>query len=70
MTPEEYAAAIERERQERNGRAEYVVREEWASYHLVRRNGTGQAWGVARYINRETANLAAAVLNRLKEDEE
>ncbi|MEV5319147.1 hypothetical protein AB0K92_16080 [Streptomyces sp. NPDC052687] len=69
MTDEEYAAALERERRERNERAEYVVRDEHGEYHLMRRNGARQAWGVTRYVKRETAELAAAFLNRLKEDE-
>ncbi|HLL34201.1 MAG TPA: hypothetical protein VK545_09980 [Streptomyces sp.] len=69
MTKEEYAAELERERRERNERAEYVVREEHGAHHLMRRNSSGQAWGVTRYISPETAALAAAFLNRLKEDE-
>jgi hypothetical protein len=69
MTLEEYTAALERERQERNDRARYVVREEDGLFHLVRRNRAGQGWGVTHYIDRDTADLAAAVLNRLKEDE-
>lgn len=69
MTDEEYAAELERERQWRNDRTKYIVREENGAHHLMRRNGSGQAWGVTRYINPETAALAAALLNRLKEDE-
>ncbi|MFF3312485.1 hypothetical protein [Streptomyces sp. NPDC002952] len=69
MTPEEYADELERELQARNDRARYIVREEHGEHHLMRRNGAGQAWGITRYINPETAALAAAVLNRLKEDE-
>jgi len=69
VTDEEYREELERERKHRNDRARYIVREEHGAYHLMRRNGSGQAWGVTRYINPETAALAAAVLNRLKEDE-
>lgn len=69
MSPEEYAAALEDERRARNERARYIVREEDGAHHLMRRNGSGQAWGVNRYVNPETAALAAAFLNRLKEDE-
>lgn len=69
MTDEEYAAELERERKERNDRAKYIVREEHGAHHLMRRNGARQAWGVARYINPDTAHLAAEFLNRLKEDE-
>ncbi|MBT2412657.1 hypothetical protein J7I94_19175 [Streptomyces sp. ISL-12] len=69
MTPEEYVEALERERNDRNERAEYIVREEYGAHHLMRRNGAGQSWGVTRYVKPETAALAAALLNRLKEDE-
>ncbi|MFI7096414.1 hypothetical protein [Streptomyces lydicus] len=70
MTPEEYAEALEQERQARNARAEYEVRADYGGQFLLsRRNGARQSWGVSRYVNRETAELAAALLNRLKEDE-
>ncbi|MER7922158.1 hypothetical protein ABTY96_03305 [Streptomyces sp. NPDC096057] len=69
MTDEEYAAELERERQERNERARYIVRAAHGGHHLMRCNGAGQCWAVNRYTNPETAELAAAVLNRLKEDE-
>jgi hypothetical protein len=69
MTDEEYAAELERERVERNTRAEYVVQEDHGGWLLSRRNGARQAWGVTRYVKKETAVMAAAFLNRLKEDE-
>lgn len=69
MTPEEYADELERERQERNARARYEVREEHGDFLLHRRNSIRQSWDVTRYTNRETAELAASLLNRLKEDE-
>ncbi|WP_369147062.1 hypothetical protein [Streptomyces sp. R44] len=69
MSPDEYAAALEKERQDRNERAKYIVREEHGGWELFRRNGIGQAWGITRYTKLETAQLAADVLNRLKEDE-
>ncbi|MFD6361858.1 hypothetical protein ACFWFX_18700 [Streptomyces roseolus] len=70
MTPEEYTAALEDERRARNGRAKYVVREDGPGrWFLVRQNGARQAWGVTSYTRLETAQLAADVLNRLKEDE-
>ncbi|MER6485726.1 hypothetical protein ABT264_19485 [Streptomyces virginiae] len=69
MTPDEYAAALDAERSARNDRARYVVCEEHGAHALMRRNGSGQAWGVARHVSQETAELAAAFLNRLKEDE-
>lgn len=69
MTDEEYAAELERERKERNDRALYQVRPERGEFLLQRRNGSGQAWGFSRYVKRETADLAAAFLNKLKEDE-
>ncbi|MEU0860630.1 hypothetical protein ABZ352_35485 [Streptomyces griseofuscus] len=69
MTDDEYAAALESERAERNARTKYMVREDDDAFQLVRRNGAGMGWGVNRYISRETADLAAAFLNRLKEDE-
>lgn len=69
MTAEEYAAALEQERIERNARARYEVSEERGEFLLTRRNGARQGWGVTRYVSRETADLAAAFLNRLKEDE-
>ncbi|MFG2292037.1 hypothetical protein [Streptomyces sp. NPDC048603] len=69
MTDEEYTAALEAERVARCDRARYIVREEHGAFHILRRNGAGQAWGVARYTTSETADLAAAFLNRLKEDE-
>jgi hypothetical protein len=69
MTPEEYAAALEAERAARNERPKYVVVPDGDAFHLTRRNGARQSWGIARYISLETAELAAALLNRLKEDE-
>ncbi|MEU3986093.1 hypothetical protein AB0F77_39555 [Streptomyces sp. NPDC026672] len=68
MTEEEYAAELEAERVARNSRTEYVVREEHGEFQLYRR-GAYQSWGVTRYVSRETADLAAAFLNRLKGDE-
>ncbi|MFB7012921.1 MULTISPECIES: hypothetical protein [unclassified Streptomyces] len=70
MTPDEYAEALEVERKARNDRARYIVRDEGnGRYALLRRNGARQAWGVTAYTSRETAQLAADVLNRLKADE-
>ncbi|MFE7624261.1 hypothetical protein [Streptomyces sp. NPDC057509] len=69
MTPEEYAEALESERKARNDRATYVVTEEHGEFLLARRNGARQSWGVTRYTSQKTAQLAADVLNRLKEDE-
>ncbi|MFJ6720510.1 hypothetical protein [Streptomyces sp. NPDC091259] len=69
MTDEEYAAALEAERTARNERNEYTVREENGRFLLSRRNGAGQSWGVTTYTRLATAELAAALLNRLKEDE-
>jgi hypothetical protein len=69
MTDEECAAALECERVERNERVHYEVREEHAGFLLSRRNSARQSWGVTRYVSKETADLAAAFLNKLKEDE-
>ncbi|MFB8071111.1 hypothetical protein [Streptomyces californicus] len=69
MTPEEYTEALEAERRTRNARAKYIVREEHGGFLLFRRNGSGQAWGVTSYTTHAAAQLAADVLNRLKEDE-
>ncbi|OSC76510.1 hypothetical protein B5180_01775 [Streptomyces sp. BF-3] len=69
MTPEEYTEALEAERNARNARARYEVREEHGAFLLHRRNGSGQSWGVTSYTTHATAQLAADVLNRLKEDE-
>lgn len=69
MTSEEYAEALEAERAARNGRAKYIVREEHGGYTLARRNGSGQFWAIATYVTHAPAQLAADVLNRLKEDE-
>ncbi|MCQ6554775.1 hypothetical protein NPS70_16440 [Streptomyces sp. C10-9-1] len=69
MSPEEYAEALEEERRVRNDRARYEVREEHGGWLLSRCNGARQSWGVTRYVNQETAELAAGILNRLKEDE-
>ncbi|MFF9525379.1 hypothetical protein ACF1DV_25870 [Streptomyces achromogenes] len=69
MTNEEYKAALEQERADRNARTKYIVREDGDAFQLLRRNGAGMGWGVTRYASRETADLAAAFLNRLKEDE-
>jgi hypothetical protein len=69
VTDEEYAEALERERRERNGRMQYMVQEDGDAFQLLRRNGAGQGWGVTRYTSRDAADLAAALLNRLKEDE-
>lgn len=69
MTDEAYAEALEAERAARNDRARYIVVPDGDAFHLTRRNGARQAWGIARYISQDSAELAAAFLNRLKEDE-
>ncbi|MFB7823858.1 hypothetical protein [Streptomyces hydrogenans] len=70
MTSDEYAAALEDERRARNERAKYVVRDVGPGrWFLVRQNGAQQAWGITSYTTPETAQLAADILNRLKEDE-
>ncbi|MEU8840251.1 hypothetical protein AB0D97_14120 [Streptomyces roseus] len=67
MSPEEYAAALERERVERCERISYEVRADGPGrWFLARRNSARQSWGLTSYANREAADAVAAVLNGMK----
>lgn len=70
MSPDEYAAALERERRERNEHVRYVVEPDGMDrWNLVRRNRIGMGWVLTSYTTEAAAQSAANALSELRMEE-